>query len=434
MAAQREVSFARSPIEKFFELNFDSQGAIQRFMEFKVNLEADKDHVRVHGQYYNNIHLGKRIFGPARKQMFKSTIVGGMERRFEIIDNQVNYIPFNSESSENNLDKCRNSRIKCREDTRVVLNTDSFSEESDFIHANWIRGPPLFNSFILTQAPMRNTIQDFWRMITQEKVGVVLMMISRKEEERCSRFWPSVGGNLKIGAFTVTTEHCDKIGNIITKYSINVNYVDTSNVETPESKSLKVVLFQGDLNNSDNLHAPLILLNEARRSKTPTVVIDHLGVSRGACLIAVEICMMSMIRGPSYKHPVQRAVHFLRSRRPFSVETPMQYIYIHRVLLYFLKPYVGTAKKFEEDYERWLESRSQRLFVDDPTGPIPAHRLLSPRVDPDLLAQAKSKPRPNFRREIHTNIGTLPQASERAEQSAALHLPNKYPRGRKYLY
>ena len=43
---------------------------------------------------YNNIHWGKRVFGPTRKQVFKSTIIGGAERRFEIIDSQVNYIPF----------------------------------------------------------------------------------------------------------------------------------------------------------------------------------------------------------------------------------------------------------------------------------------------------------------------------------------------------
>lgn len=59
---------------------------------------------------YNNIYLGKRIFGPARKQVFKSTIIGGAERRFEIIENQVNHIPFTHEASDSCPEKCRNRR------------------------------------------------------------------------------------------------------------------------------------------------------------------------------------------------------------------------------------------------------------------------------------------------------------------------------------
>lgn len=59
---------------------------------------------------YNNICLGKRIFGPTRKQIFKSTIIGGVERRFEIIENQVNHIPFTHEASDKSLEKCRNPR------------------------------------------------------------------------------------------------------------------------------------------------------------------------------------------------------------------------------------------------------------------------------------------------------------------------------------
>ncbi|CAD5216915.1 unnamed protein product [Bursaphelenchus okinawaensis] len=431
MEVREPISDQWNEIQQFFGLEFDSRNAIKRFKAFKENIEADKDHVRVHGQYYNNIHLGKRIFGPARKQMFTSTIVGGMERRFEIIENPVNYIPFTSDAFEQNLDKCRNPRIKCKDDTRVKLRVPAGSGRSDFIHANWVKGPPLFNSFILTQAPMRNTIEDFWTMVTQEKVEMLLMLISRKETDRCARFWPSSGNTLQFGPFSIFTRHSDSIGKIITRYSIQVNFVEP---ETNESKQYKVILFQGDLNNSDNLYAIIFLLNQARLCKGPTVVIDHLGISRGACLLSVEICLMSIIRGPYYKHPAQRAVHFLRSCRPFSVETPMQYIFIHRVLLHLFRGYCGPAKLFEEDYARWLRSRSTRLFVDDVNGPIPPHRLLSPRVDPDLLAQANTKPRPNVRREIHNNIGELPQAAERSETSYALHLPNKYPRGKRYIY
>lgn len=126
-----------------------------------------------------------------------------------------------------------------------------------------------------------------------------------------------------------------------------------------------VELFHGDMNNSDDMNTPLQLLRIARGSSSPVVVVDHLGISRSACLVASELCIMSLLKGPSYQHLVQRSVHYLRSFRPFSIETPMQYLFIHRVVREFTQEFVKLPKGFTEDYDRWLTSRSQRLFVDD---------------------------------------------------------------------
>lgn len=55
------------------------------------------------------------------------------------------------------------------------------------------------------------------------------------------------------------------------------------------------------MNNSENVEAPLRLLRLARGCTRPTVVHDCLGISRAACLIAAEICVVQLIRGPLYK-------------------------------------------------------------------------------------------------------------------------------------
>ncbi|KIH63618.1 Protein-tyrosine phosphatase [Ancylostoma duodenale] len=92
----------------------------------------------------------------------------------------------------NYLMKARSKLIPCCDVTRVRLSEDGspqanradligkiFSEEHatemtpesskpygtpDFIHANYVRGGPLLNTFICTQAPLQNTQADFWRM------------------------------------------------------------------------------------------------------------------------------------------------------------------------------------------------------------------------------------------------------------------------------
>lgn len=85
--------------------------------------------------------------------------------------------------------------IKCRDDTRIVL-TYYENEGLNFIHANRISTPVLFNDFIITQAPMTNTQADFWRLVWQEGVKHIFMLISRDSAgtRKCAEYWPKNEG------------------------------------------------------------------------------------------------------------------------------------------------------------------------------------------------------------------------------------------------
>lgn len=76
-----------------------------------------------------------------------------------------------------------------------------FSGYGDFIHANYVVGGPLLNKFILSQAPLPNTIPDFWRMIWQEKSKYIFMLCDASDCESlglmstsipdcCPYYWP----------------------------------------------------------------------------------------------------------------------------------------------------------------------------------------------------------------------------------------------------
>lgn len=170
----------------------------------------------------------------------------------------------------------------------------------------------------------------------------------------------------------------------------------------------RVEHWQADMNNSSNLDSPLSILRVARNSSRPVVIHDCLGISRAACVVATELAICNIIKGPTYKHPIQKAVHFLRLQRPFSVETPMQFIFIHRCVQKFFSKISGPVRGMEEDYQKWLTERAGRMFVDNLDAPVPGYRLLSPRVDPDLLRNVRRPPRPNARREAPDCVGELP--------------------------
>ncbi|CAI2303814.1 unnamed protein product [Caenorhabditis sp. 36 PRJEB53466] len=384
--------------------DLDASTMQKRVQAFKANVLADRDRVRVAGQFYNNIRIGKRMFGTARKAKYMSTIIGGMERRFEILENSVNHIPFTHRASDSNQDKCRNSRVHCKDSTRITLEYPRDETLGDFIHANRISGKPLFNEFILTQAPMANTVNDFWRMIWQEEVPYIVMLISRKEPERCAHYWPrtpsdpavTVSGGIRVENFGVY-QAADPLFRVTHLRLIG-----------PNREERHVEHWQGDVNNSSNMYSPLNILRLLRNTSKPVVVHDHLGVSRAACLVAAEIAICSLLRGPTYKYPVQRAVQFLRQRRAFSIETPMQYVFVHRLVAFFFRDVIGSAKELDIDYERWLQERSERMFLDDINGPIPGYRLLSPKADPDLVRMVGRPERPNYRREAPDCVGEMP--------------------------
>ncbi|EYB81057.1 hypothetical protein Y032_0393g593 [Ancylostoma ceylanicum] len=69
----------------------------------------------------------------------------------------------------------RFSDIPCIEETRVHVK--HATEDHDYIHANWVDGYREPKKFILTQAPLGQTINQFWNMIWQEKCSVVVSMI-----------------------------------------------------------------------------------------------------------------------------------------------------------------------------------------------------------------------------------------------------------------
>ncbi|XP_060034522.1 tyrosine-protein phosphatase non-receptor type 7 isoform X2 [Erinaceus europaeus] len=76
--------------------------------------------------------------------------------------------------------------------SRVCLGRAQSQEDGDYINANYIRG---YNGqekvYIATQGPMPNTVSDFWEMVWQEEVPLIVMLTQLREgKEKCVHYWP----------------------------------------------------------------------------------------------------------------------------------------------------------------------------------------------------------------------------------------------------
>ena len=78
--------------------------------------------------------------------------------------------------------------------TRVILEGgDPNVIGSDYINANYISGevPGSEKHYIATQGCLPGTVNDFWRMMWQEKTQVIVMTTNEVERGRVSCVWKS---------------------------------------------------------------------------------------------------------------------------------------------------------------------------------------------------------------------------------------------------
>lgn len=83
--------------------------------------------------------------------------------------------PLTREAMDANLARCRYKDVQCWDQSRVRLHFPA-GNPLDFVHANWVRDAALQNAFICAMAPLDTTVEDFWRLVWQERVCLILML------------------------------------------------------------------------------------------------------------------------------------------------------------------------------------------------------------------------------------------------------------------
>ncbi|XP_068029555.1 tyrosine-protein phosphatase non-receptor type 22 isoform X2 [Anomalospiza imberbis] len=116
-----------------------------------------------------------------------------------------------SEQPEN-VKKNRYKDILPFDHSRVELSLITSDTDSHYINANFIKGVYGPRAYIATQGPLPTTVTDFWRMIWEYEVLVVVMACMEFEMgKKCERYWAEVDSSpLHCGPFSITCEAEEK--------------------------------------------------------------------------------------------------------------------------------------------------------------------------------------------------------------------------------
>ncbi|RIA96586.1 protein-tyrosine phosphatase-like protein [Glomus cerebriforme] len=72
--------------------------------------------------------------------------------------------------------------------------------KTDYINASHIKAPNDVRSYIATQGPLNETIEDFWLMVWEQNTYVIVMLTKQNEkgEIKCETYWPENVGYYMI--------------------------------------------------------------------------------------------------------------------------------------------------------------------------------------------------------------------------------------------
>jgi protein-tyrosine phosphatase len=256
-----------------------------------------------------------------------------------------------------NPDKNRYKDVFCIDESRVVL-TWPPGCTSDYIHANWvpIRGE---KKFICTQGPIEKSVDDFWRLVWQEKTKAIVMLCGIFElgKKKCEQYWnEKAGEQMKVASgITIKTVEVSEA-----EKNLTISKLELS-VEGQENLVVFHYLWKEwpDRGVPENFMACLRLLTKLKIF-SPAVVHCSAGIGRTGTIVGLEVAMQILQAGE--RLVMADVVKELRQHRHGSVQTDVQYVYMHRVLIGLAenKKYVKREEiaSFYESYETFVKGKN----------------------------------------------------------------------------
>ncbi|XP_039472537.1 receptor-type tyrosine-protein phosphatase H-like [Oreochromis aureus] len=249
---------------------------------------------------------------------------------------------------------------------RVKLTTSDPDGISDYINANYMPGYSSNREYIATQGPLPSTVNDFWRMIWEQRVKRIVMVTNCIEGGRtkCEQYWPADSKPCLYGELLVTMRSEQQETNW-TLREFNLKDRKTSEEQTVKHFHFTAWPNHGVPECTEVLIQFRGLVRqhiEREGGKAPTVVHCSAGVGRTGTIISLDVLLQQLEKEQAVG--INAFVHKMRLNRPYMVQKESQYIFLHQCIMDSLQPKDTNEENIYEDIHENTDETADSIYVN----------------------------------------------------------------------
>ncbi|KAM9110882.1 tyrosine-protein phosphatase non-receptor type 22 isoform 3-T3 [Megaptera novaeangliae] len=284
-----------------------------------------------------------------------------------------------------NIKKNRYKDILPYDHSRVELSMVTSDEDSSYINANFIKGVYGPKAYIATQGPLPTTVLDFWRMIWEYSVLIIVMACMEFEmgKKKCERYWAEPGEmQLQLGPFSISCEAENKKSD----YTIRTLQAKFNS----ETRTIYQFHYKNwpDHDVPSSIDPILELIWDVRcyqeDNSVPICIHCSAGCGRTGVICAIDYMWMLLKDGIIPENfSVFSLIQEMRTQRPSLVQTQEQYELVYNAVLELFKRQMDVIR------DKHSGTEIQAKYSVSKQNPNQEADSYSPNLPKSIIKEAK---------------------------------------------